>query len=273
MRNWGNNGRFGNSGFTNPGGLNNAPQGNNFGVNQQMGTGYQYGNINMGHQPTQNNFHPNNRKMNVEPFNPPKKRYEPLYQHILSSLLKDGLDKSLKPTSKNKGFSCTMLDPNNFGITINLVNDTTYKHLQPFIYAADMSAANADFGEIINDEYLNKTAFFSSDLASIKQNLGIHDRTSGSYVQMFMQDLHEYVMTVARYVQQFIFIDNMGEIAQIPELQQALRFRYRFAGINITPVTNINPQTRQPFISMLYSLSEDVTIHLKQDQYYMDNKL
>lgn len=70
MRNWGNNGRFGNSGSTNPGGFNNVPQGNNFGVNQQMGKGQQYGNVNMGNPPTQNNFHPNNRKMNVEPFNP-----------------------------------------------------------------------------------------------------------------------------------------------------------------------------------------------------------
>lgn len=204
---------------------------------------------------------------------------EASYEKVLVAVLKNGLALSRKNTmSPTKGYICTFKSPT-FGLTFNLEHNLEHRHLQPYVYHMnEATISNGGYGKIIDGEFLSSATFLSPTISAIRSN-DLASRTSnGRIIEEYMNAFSNYTTQVGNYINQFIYRDSRtGQIINSPELQRALMDRYRYGGINITPTisTVVNPTTRlpEPTISFLYSLGEDITLSLKQDQSYMDNDL
>lgn len=206
---------------------------------------------------------------------------ELFFTKILTAILTNGISKAKDGVSNTKGYTCTFRG-NNFSLTVNLVFNTVYKHLQPYVYNGNTpNNLNMPHGENIDDVFLKQAAFLTPQLSSIRDNYGRTRIADGRTIVEYMDKLSQYIDAVGDYVDKFIIKNPNGTITIDPRFQSVLTYSFRFGGINVTP--NIKWEDRvvmdqygrqftqkQPVIGFLYSLSEDVTLTIKQDQAYME---
>ena len=206
---------------------------------------------------------------------------ELFFTKILTAILTNGISKSKDGVSNTKGYTCTFRG-NNFSLTVNLVFNTVYKHLQPYVYNGNTpNNLNMPHGENIDDVFLKQAAFLTPQLSSIRDNYGRTRIADGRTIIEYMDKLSQYIDAVGDYVDKFIIKNPNGTFTIDPRFQSVLTYSFRFGGINVTP--NIKWEDRvvmdqygrqftqkQPVIGFLYSLSEDVTLSIKQDQAYME---
>lgn len=206
---------------------------------------------------------------------------ELFFTKILTAILTNGISKSKDGVSNTKGYTCTFRG-NNFSLTVNLVFNTVYKHLQPYVYNGNTpNNLNMPHGENIDDVFLKQAAFLTPQLSSIRDNYGRTRIADGRTIIEYMDKLSQYIDAVGDYVDKFIIKNPNGTFTIDPRFQSVLTYSFRFGGINVTP--NIKWEDRivadqygrqftqkQPVIGFLYSLSEDVTLTIKQDQAYME---
>ena len=205
---------------------------------------------------------------------------ELFFTKILTAILTNGIAKAKDGLSNTKGYTCTFKG-NNFALTINLVFNTVYKHLQPYVYNGNTTNINTPHGENIDDMFLKSAAFLTPQLATIRDNYGRSRTADGRTIIEYMDKLSQYIDAVGDYVDKFIIKNPNGTYTIDPRFQSILTYSFRFGGINVTP--NIKWEDRivtdgygrqfkqsQPVIGFLYSLSEDVTLTIKQDQAFME---
>lgn len=205
---------------------------------------------------------------------------EMFFTRILTAILTNGISKAKDGVSNTKGYACTFKG-SNFSLTINLVFNTVYKHLQPYVYNGNTTNLNMPHGENIDDVFLKQAAFLTPQLSSIRDNYGRTRVADGRTIVEYMDKLSQYIDAVGDYVDKFIIKNPNGSFAIDPRFQSILTYSFRFGGINVTP--NIKWEERiiadqygrqfkqnQPVIGFLYSLSEDVTLTIKQDQAFME---
>ena len=217
----------------------------------------------------QPNIQPQPVQQQVLQFSASQDNNEVLYETILLGVLRHGLTENQeKKLTATKGYICTFRGDGNFGITINLGHDQVYRHLQPFVYnMSQANTTNGGYGDIVDDRFLSSATWLVPQLNSRRDNIGGSTNVNGQTIRNYMNALSSYIDAVYAYITQYIQRDQMGQIIQTPQLQQALMQRFRFGGINVTP--GIALENGVPVINFFYSLSETVTLDLKRDITYM----
>ena len=240
--------------------------------------------------PTQYNFAQANMMANIPqhvelpPFTAPKNENEEFYKRALIGILKHGLTKAEENNlSSTRGYICTMRgsqrpDGTRFGLTFNLGHNTQFRYLSPYVYnMSEANIQNGGYGDIIDERFMASATWLSPQLSALRDNWGqskFYNNGNWALITAYMDAIDNYLDLVSAYISPLIQLDNFGNVIQTPNLQKALRNKYTFGGINITPsvvkLVNAN-NTISVVVSFLYSLAEEVTLELKRDITYMDN--
>lgn len=256
--NWNNNGNFnGNGNNWNRGPINTGYPQPGYNQGNQMNNGFNNMNRGMYQQQPQQQY----QQPMAPTYTPLKHENEGFWHEVLQAILLNGLENSKSVRSNSKGYICNMKG-DNFGLVFNLVYDLNYRYLEPFVYpTSEASMSNGGLGENIDDAFLSKATFLTPKISSIRQNYSTSLTTVGT-IRDFMNNLYNEVQNIGKYIGAILQLGQVGQAL----LQQALMKRYSFGGINIKP-TVVNNGGRAA-IRFLYSLAEDITINMKQDQHF-----
>lgn len=272
--NWnnGNNGNF-NNGF-------NTSSNQYFNQQRQpINTGYGNNMMQQGYGqpiPVQQNF--NNSMMHQQPqmqnnlqpptFNRIVDKNEIFYKEVLTAILINGLQQSKSSLSNSKGYICTMKG-NDFGLTFNLVYDHEFRYLEPFIYPDhEANINNGGTGVLIDDQFMSKATFLLPRISALRDNYGNALTNRTGVIREFMNSVSKFVDEIGLFMSNVI--NSANHNVNHPLIQSAMFKKYSFAGINVTPAI-VNKNGRLS-IRFLYSLSEDITIQMKQDQHYFEKQ-
>lgn len=205
---------------------------------------------------------------------------EIFFQRMVETILINGLSTAKEGITRQRGYTCTFRG-NTFGITINLIFDQMYKHLQPFVINANKVAeVGIGTGEEINEQFLSKATFLGPQISSLRDNYGRERTMNQRMVAYYVDQLSSYIDAIGDYINKHIRKDARGNYVDSPELQAAASRRFRYSCINITPIVNVQPQQvvdqygrvsviNVPNISFVYSLTEASTLRIKQDVAFM----
>ena len=208
---------------------------------------------------------------------------EEFFQRIVEVILINGLASTKEGISRQKGYTCTFRG-NTFGITMNLIFDQVYKHLQPFVINTNKVAeVGIGTGQEIDEQFLSKATFLGPQISALRDNYGRERTMNQRMVAYYVDQLSQYIDAIGEYINRYIKKDANGNYVDTPELQQVMSRRFRYSCINITPIINVQPQQVQdnygrvmvvnvPNITFVYSLTEASTLRIKQDVAFMETK-
>ena len=208
---------------------------------------------------------------------------EVFFQKIVETILINGLSTTKEGISRQKGYTCTFRG-NTFGITINLIFDQVYKHLQPFVINTNkVQEVGIGTGQEINEEFLSKATFLGPQISALRDNYGRERTMNQRMIAYYVDQLSNYIDAIGEYVNRFIKKDARGNYVNSPQLEAVANKRFRYGCINITPIVNITPQQvvdnygrasviNVPNITFVYSLTEASTLRIKQDVAFMETK-
>lgn len=208
---------------------------------------------------------------------------EVFFQKIVETILINGLSTTKEGISRQKGYTCTFRG-NTFGITINLIFDQVYKHLQPFVINSNKVAeVGIGTGQEIDEAFLSKATFLGPQISALRDNYGRERTMNQRMIAYYVDQLSNYIDAIGEYINRFIKKDANGNYVNSPELEAVANRRFRYGCINITPIVNISPQqvmdnygrvsvVNVPNITFVYSLTEASTLRIKQDVAFMETK-
>ena len=208
---------------------------------------------------------------------------EVFFQKIVETILINGLSTTKEGISRQKGYTCTFRG-NTFGITINLIFDQVYKHLQPFVINSNKVAeVGIGTGQEIDEAFLSKATFLGPQISALRDNYGRERTMNQRMIAYYVDQLSNYIDAIGEYINRFIKKDFNGNYVNSPELEAVANRRFRYGCINITPIVNITPQqvvdnygrvsvVNVPNITFVYSLTEASTLRIKQDVAFMETK-
>ena len=208
---------------------------------------------------------------------------EVFFQKIVETILINGLSTTKDGLSRQRGYTCTFRG-NTFGITINLIFDQGYKHLQPFVINTNKVAeAGIGTGQEIDEQFLSKATFLGPQISALRDNYGRERTMNQRMIAYYVDQLSNFIDAIGEYVNRFIKKDANGNYINSPQLEAVANRRFRYGCINITPIVNVTPQqvvdnfgrasvVNVPNITFVYSLTEASTLRIKQDVAFMETK-
>ena len=208
---------------------------------------------------------------------------EVFFQKIVETILINGLSTTKDGLSRQRGYTCTFRG-NTFGITINLIFDQVYKHLQPFVINTNKAAeAGIGTGQEIDEQFLSKATFLGPQISALRDNYGRERTMNQRMIAYYVDQLSNFIDAIGEYVNRFIKKDANGNYINSPQLEAVANRRFRYGCINITPIVNVTPQqvidnfgrasvVNVPNITFVYSLTEASTLRIKQDVAFMETK-